>query len=45
MVFDHLYGLDERLRVQPQMAEGHTVEEDGRRVTIRLREGLRFHDG
>ncbi len=25
MVFDHLYGLDERLRVQPQMAEGHTV--------------------
>ena len=27
------------------MAEGHTVEEDGRRVTIRLREGLRFHDG
>jgi peptide/nickel transport system substrate-binding protein len=30
---------------QPQMVEGHTVEEDGRRWTFRLREGLKFHDG
>jgi peptide/nickel transport system substrate-binding protein len=45
MVFDQLYGLDDALRPQPQMAEGHSVEDDGRRVTIRLREGLRFHDG
>jgi len=45
MVFDHLYGLDEQLQVQPQMADGHRLEKDGRRVTIRLREGLRFHDG
>ena len=27
------------------MAEGHVIEQDGRRWTIRLREGLRFHDG
>jgi len=45
MVFDQLYGLDEDFRPQPQMAEGHVLEEGGRRVTIRLREGLRFHDG
>ncbi len=45
MVFDQLYGLDEAFRPQPQMAEGHQLEDGGQRVTIRLREGLRFHDG
>jgi peptide/nickel transport system substrate-binding protein len=44
LVFDTLYGLDEALSVQPQMAAGHTIENDGRRWTIRLRDGLRFHD-
>jgi peptide/nickel transport system substrate-binding protein len=44
-VFDTLYGFDEDFNAQPQMAEGHTVEEDGKRVTIRLREGLKWHDG
>ena len=27
------------------MAAGHTVEDDGKRVTITLRSELRFHDG
>ena len=45
LVFDTLYGLDETFAVQPQMAQGHTVENDGTLWTIRLREGLRFHDG
>ena len=39
MVFDQLYGLDAQFTPQPQMVEGHTVEEDGRRWTFRLREG------
>ena len=45
LIFDTLYGLDETFTAQPQMAEGHTVENDGTLWTIRLREGLRFHDG
>jgi len=45
MVFDVLYGMDARFAPQPQMAAGHVVEEDGRSVTITLRDGLRFHDG
>ena len=45
LVWDQLYGLDAQLRPQPQMVEGHTLEEDGRRWTFRLRDGLRFHDG
>jgi len=45
MVFDTLYGTDASFNPQPQMAEGHVVEESGRRVVITLRTGLRFHDG
>jgi peptide/nickel transport system substrate-binding protein len=45
MVFDTLYGMDASFQPQPQMAEGHSVEQDGRRVTITLRSGLKFHDG
>ncbi|MCC7280826.1 MAG: ABC transporter substrate-binding protein [Acetobacteraceae bacterium] len=44
MVWDTLYGWDDRLVVQPQMVEGHTVSDDGRQWDLRLREGLRFHD-
>lgn len=44
-VFDTLYGLTDDLQVRPQMAEGHQVSDDRRTWTIRLREGLRFHDG
>ncbi|MCX7374454.1 MAG: ABC transporter substrate-binding protein [Alphaproteobacteria bacterium] len=44
MVWDMLYGLDAQYRVQPQMAAGHQVSADGLTWTIRLREGLRFHD-
>jgi peptide/nickel transport system substrate-binding protein len=45
MVWDTLYGLDADYKPQPQMVEGHVVEDDGKRVTMRLREGLKFHDG
>ncbi len=44
-VFDMLYGADENLKPQPQMAEGHEVSADGKTWRIRLREGLSFHDG
>lgn len=45
MVYDTLYSLDANFRPRPQMAEEHEVADGGRTVTIRLREGLRFHDG
>ncbi|MBO1074600.1 ABC transporter substrate-binding protein [Roseomonas marmotae] len=45
MVYDTLYAMDSQFRIQPQMAEGHEVTDDGRTWTIRLREGLKFHDG
>ncbi|WP_376100467.1 ABC transporter substrate-binding protein [Roseomonas sp. CCTCC AB2023176] len=45
MVYDTLYGMDAEFRPQPQMAEGHVVEDEGRRIVITLRPGLKFHDG
>ena len=45
LVFDQLYGLDENFNVQPQMVEGHVVEDDGKTWKITLREGMTFHDG
>ncbi|MBO0711280.1 MAG: ABC transporter substrate-binding protein [Acetobacteraceae bacterium] len=44
-VYDTLYGFDADFRPQPQMAEGHAVEDGGRRWRISLRQGLKFHDG
>ena len=44
LVFDTLYGLDTNWTAQPQMVEGHRVDEDGLIWTLTLRDGLRFHD-
>ncbi|HEY1933560.1 MAG TPA: ABC transporter substrate-binding protein [Acetobacteraceae bacterium] len=45
MVFDTLYGLDGTYQPQPQMAEGHRVEDNGRTWLITLRDGLTWHQG
>jgi peptide/nickel transport system substrate-binding protein len=44
LVFDTLYGIDKEWKTQPQMVEGHEIEDDGLTWTLKLREGLRFHD-
>jgi len=44
-IYDTLFGVDDALNPQPQMAEGYTVSDDGRTYLIRLREGLKFHNG
>src|SRR5208337_2637303 len=45
LVFDTLFGLDAGFSPQPQMAEGATTEDGGKRWRITLRAGLLFHDG
>ncbi len=44
LVWDTLYGFDDKLEAQRQMVEGEEVSQDGKTWTFRLREGLRFHD-
>ncbi len=45
MVWDTLFGVNAALQARPQMAEGYTVSDDGRTYLIKLREGLKWHDG
>ena len=45
MIWDTLFASDEKFEVHPQMAESGTVSEDGKTYTIKLREGLKWHDG
>ena len=44
-VFDMLYVPDDNYKTQPQMVEGHLIEDDGKTWKITLRDGLKFHDG
>ncbi len=44
-VFETLFACDETLVPRPRVAEGVLQEDDGLRWTIRLRDGLVFHDG
>jgi peptide/nickel transport system substrate-binding protein len=45
MIFDTLYGIDNGYRAQPQMVDGHTIEDDGKLWKLTLRDGLNWHDG
>lgn len=45
LVWDTLYGLDEKLQPQRQMVESEEVSDDGLVWTFKLRPGLKFHDG
>ncbi len=45
LVYDTLWGVDAAYKPQPQMLEGHVVENDGKAWRLTLRDGLKFHDG
>src|SRR5271167_4200340 len=45
MVWDTLFGVNAAQQAKPQMADGYTISDDGRTYLIKLREGLRWHDG
>jgi peptide/nickel transport system substrate-binding protein len=45
LIYDTLFALDAKLQPQPQMAESLVMTDDGLTATIKLRDGLNFHDG
>jgi peptide/nickel transport system substrate-binding protein len=44
-ICDKLFDIDEKLNVVPQLALSHQTSEDGKEVLIKLRPGVKFHDG
>src|SRR6188508_3153904 len=44
-ICDKLFDIDENLKVVPQLALSHATSADGKEVTIKLRPGVKFHDG
>lgn len=45
LVWDTLYGVNDKLEPQRQMVESEEVSSDGLTWTFKLRSGLKFHDG
>ncbi|MBM3408487.1 MAG: ABC transporter substrate-binding protein, partial [Betaproteobacteria bacterium] len=42
---DKLFDIDDKLNIVGQLATSHETAADGRSMTIRLRPGVKFHDG
>src|ERR1700738_4634023 len=42
---DKLFDIDEKLNIVPQLALCHEPSADGKKMTIKLRPGVKFHDG
>ena len=45
LIWDMLYGVNDKLEPQPQMVRSHDVSADFKTWTFTLRPGLKFHDG
>src|SRR4051794_16274742 len=44
-ICDKLFDIDDKLNIVPQLALSHETSPDGKTVTIKLRPGVKFHDG
>ena len=45
MIYDQLFGWDDKMNVQPQMVDDWKTTDDRLLYTFTLRRGLKFHDG
>jgi len=42
---DKLFDIDDKLNIVPQLALSSDISEDGKTVVLKLRSGVKFHDG
>ena len=45
MVFNTLVGVDQSFNIVPELARAWQISPDGKRVTLQLQRGVKFHDG
>ena len=43
--YEGLYGFDKDMKMIPVLAESYTVSKDGLVYTVKLKKGIKFHDG
>lgn len=43
--YQGLYGFDKDMKMVPVLAESHTASKDGLVYTVKLKSGIKFHDG
>ncbi|MDO5532334.1 glutathione ABC transporter substrate-binding protein GsiB [Sutterella sp.] len=44
-MYEGLFGFDKDMKLQNVLAESYTVSDDGLEYTIKLKKGVKFHDG
>jgi peptide/nickel transport system substrate-binding protein len=44
-IYDKLFDLDAQGNIIPMLAVSHEVSQDGKTYTLKLKEGVKFHDG
>lgn len=45
LIFEGLVGLDRKLEPVPRLAESWEIGDDGKTITFKLRDGVKWHDG
>ena len=45
IIYEPLFTYDEKISTVPVLAQSYTLSEDGRRITVKLKDGVKWHDG
>ncbi|MCR4718527.1 MAG: ABC transporter substrate-binding protein [Firmicutes bacterium] len=45
IIYEPLFTYDEKISTVPVLAESYSLSEDGRQMTIKLKDGVKWHDG
>lgn len=44
-VYDQLFRLDHEVKLQPALAESYEISDDGLLITLKIRQGVKYHSG
>ncbi|MFN8591076.1 MAG: ABC transporter substrate-binding protein [Thermomicrobiales bacterium] len=44
-VYDQLFRLDHEIKLQPALAESYEISDDGLLITLKIRQGVKYHSG